>query len=131
MSTQINTSCAYYQFIQTTAESILEETIKRVGLDFDDVQDTLCDVVSESAGDTEVAIYSHYHLDVIQHSGYANEFVDEFGSESAGQILADRGLSGLHAAIAVYCIEADIQEWLRDNAEEIIETRIVELGEEE
>lgn len=131
MSTQINTAYAYYQFIQTTAESILEETIERVGLDFDDVQDALYDVVSEMAGNTDVAIYYHHHLDVIKHSRYADEFTSEFGIECAGQILKDNGLDGLHASIAVYCIEQDIREWLNDNAEEVIEARAVELGEEE
>lgn len=128
MSTKINSAFAYRAFIKSTAESILEDIIDQEGLDVDAVTDALYDAVSEQAGNTEIAIYTHHHLNVLAHSKYAEEFCNEFGNKYAGQILADRDLSGLQEAIAVFCIEADIREWLSSNAEDIIEARIVELG---
>lgn len=133
MSTQVNSAYAYRQFIASIATSILDEAIEIEGLDIDAVQDTLYEMAADAAGETEVAIYTHHHLDVIKFSEYASEFISEFGNESAGDILINGGLEGLHTAIAVYCIEADMREWLSINAEDIIDARIAELlqGEEE
>lgn len=127
-TTNLTTAYDYRQFIKSTAESILEDVIAQEGLDVHAVDATMYEAVTEVAQSTEVAIYNRHHLNVIQHSEYADEFCNEFGNEYAGDVLAKCGLDGLHAGIALYCIEADIWAWLRENAEDIIETRIAELG---
>lgn len=113
---------SYFAFIENTARNYLAECVERVGCDLDDVLEEVSEGLHELVGSLEIAIYSHHHLPIIQYSTYADEFVDEFGAEHAGDILSEKGLDGLHAAIAEYCIWGDLNDWIRDEAEDYVES---------
>lgn len=122
------TNVAYYDNCATLGLAVLEELIGAHGLDVHDVQDAAYDAVLEAVGESEMFIYSRYHLPILQHSSYCDSYVGEFGTDHAGEVLKDKGLDGLHAAIAFHCITADVMDWLNYNLEDIIESRIEALG---
>lgn len=122
------TKVAYFNNCAALGRAVLEELIDQHGLDVDACQDAAYEHVSESVDSSAMAIYMQHHLPILQFSTHADYFVDEFGSESAGDVLKEEGLDGLHAAVAVYCIQADVMAWLSENLEDTIEQRIEELG---
>jgi hypothetical protein len=122
MSNVTATQSSYFAFIENTARNYLAECVERVGCDLDDVLEEAAEGLHELAGSLEIAIYYHHHLPIIQYSTYSDEFVCEFGAECAGDILKDKGLNGLHAAIAEYCIWGDLNDRINDEVEDYIES---------
>lgn len=122
------TKVAYFNNCAALGLSVLDSLISEHGLDVDACQDAAHQLVTETVGNNNMSIYYHYHLPILQFSTHGDYFVDEFGADCAGDILKDRGLDGLHGAIATYCIEADVMDWLSDNLEDTIEERIEALG---
>ena len=66
-------------------------------------------------------IYYSYNLDVIKFSDNADYMMDNLGTESAGQILAEGGIDSLHTAIAFWAMYADVQEKLEEAFDDYIE----------
>lgn len=64
-------------------------------------------------------IYNYYNQFVMQHSNNVDYMVDNFGSESAGDILKERGLNVLHNSIAFWCMYADISDKVQDTLEKL------------
>lgn len=71
------------------------------------INDTL---LHETIDSHQWVIYYSYNLDVIKHSGNSEYMSDNFGSEYAGDILADKGIDDLHTVIAFWCMYADVQD---------------------
>ena len=122
MSNVTANKVSYFAFIENNARNYLAECVERVGCDLDDVLEEAAEGLHELAGSLEIAIYNHHHLPILQYSMYADEFADEFGAECAGDILKDKGLNGLHAAVAEYCIWGDLNDWINDEAEDYVES---------
>jgi len=63
-------------------------------------------------------IYYAYNLDVIKYSDNEDYMEQNFGNEYAGEIMAEKGLDGLHTVIAFWCMYADVQEHINDAFDE-------------
>ena len=103
--------------IQTTHETFLQEAFE----DHDSFEEAKRDQAEELIQDSllhetidghQWIIYYSYNLDVIQYSDNEDYMVDYFGAECMADILKVKGLDDLHAAIAFWCMYADVQEEL-------------------
>ncbi len=88
--------------VESTAQSIIEE----VAENGEDLNDYLFETIDSS----EYAIYNYYHLPIIQFSDNEDYYIDNFGSDDAANVLKDKGLTGLHAAIAFWAFYADVSD---------------------
>ena len=75
------------------------------------INDTL---LHEAIDGHQWIIYYAYNLDVYNHSGNQDYFGDNFGGDGLVDVIAKGGLSGLHQAVAFWCLYADVQEALHD-----------------
>ena len=82
--------------------------MERCDNDRDEAEELINDsLLRETIDGHEWIIYYSYNLDVIQHSDNEDYMIDNFGIDEAGFILKDKGLSGLHSAIAFWALYAD------------------------
>lgn len=124
------TSNEYWTEIKSIAANLVDESMEQATLDNNgDTSDfeSLKETAEESINDYRLhevidghqwVIYYAYNLDVISHSDNEDYMVDNFGSEYAGQIVADKGIDDLHTAIAFWCMYADVQDDLSDAFDE-------------
>lgn len=88
--------------------------------EYDSIEDFVNDELLHSVVDgSEFAIYNHYHMPIIMQSSNDEYYIDNFGTESAGEVLKQSGLSGLHSSIAFFAMYADVKEELRDLLNEV------------
>jgi len=113
--TDLNTEFEYTTEINDLAISIVEAAFN----EYDEVEtreqaeelinDTL---LHETIDSHQWVIYNSYNLRVMQYSDNEDYYINNFGSEDAGSVLKDFGLSRLHNVIAFWCMYADVQERL-------------------
>jgi hypothetical protein len=70
-------------------------------------------------------IYYAYNLSVLEYSNNEDYMVDNIGLEYAGAVLKDKGLSGLHSALAFWALYADVYDAL-DNALDEYEEKLAD-----
>ncbi len=122
----------YWIEINSLAENLAEEAVEACEGDKDNALDEINDhMLHETADGHQWVIYNAYNADVMKHSDNEDYYIDNFGVEDAGYVLKERGLSGLHNAIAFWCIYADIQGVLDDKLDEAVEAWEKEHPEEE
>lgn len=111
------TQSQYWVEIQSLAQSIVIEAADYTDCNTPDTFDR--DAVLEKIHDTVLhetidghqwVIYYAYNLDVLQYSDNTDYMIDNHGVESAGEILKDSGLSGLHSALAFWALYADVAD---------------------
>ena len=83
-------------------------------------RDTVLEYINDSALHETIdghqwVIYYAYNLSVLEYSNNEDYMVDNFGNDEAGAILKEKGLSGLHSALAFWALYADVYDAL-DNA---------------
>jgi len=111
--TDLNTEYEYHQEILAIAENLVTEAMTNGNGIREESEEAINDyMLHEYIDGHQWVIYYAYNLDVIKYSDNDGYMEDNFGTEEAGAILADRGLSGLHTAIAFWCMYADVQEQL-------------------
>ena len=129
MANQI-TSAQYYNEVNSLAEIIAEEAMQQSDNDRSDAEELINDsLLHEAIDGHQWIIYYAYNLDVYQHSDNSNYLIDNLGNEYAGTILQEKGLDGLHQALAFWALYADVQEKISDALDEI-EDNIEEETEE-
>lgn len=125
------TSSQYWIEVEAMANSIATQAMQSCDNDRDDAEELINDsLLHENIDGHQWIIYNSYNLDVIQYSDNSDYYIDEFGSESAGESLKSGGLSGLHTAIAFWALYADVQNMISDELD-TIEEAIEEEEEEE
>lgn len=125
------TSSQYWIEVEELANSIATVAMQSCDNDRDDAEELINDsLLHETIDGHQWIIYNAYNLDVIQHSDNEDYYIDEFGSESAGEELKNGGLSRLHTAVAYWALYADVQGMISDELD-AIEDAIEEEEEEE
>lgn len=113
MENQI-TSFTYWKEIQASAESLAREAMEQNDSDKEAASDAIFDtMLHEYVDGHQWIIYNGHHLDVIKYSDNQDYYIDNFGGESDYE-LKTNGLSGLHTAIAFWCMYADIADRISD-----------------
>lgn len=111
--TDLNSQYDYYQQINAIARELVSEAMEQSENDREQAEELINDtLLHETIDGHEWVIYYAYNLDVIKYSDNEDYMEQNFGNEEAGTILAEKGLNGLHTAIAFWCMYADVQERL-------------------
>jgi hypothetical protein len=119
MANQI-TSVQYWNEVSALAGIIAEEAMQQSDNNRSDAEDLINDsLLHETIDGHQWIIYYAYTLDVYQHSDNSDYLVDNLGIEYAGIILQEKGLDGLHCALAFWALYADVQEKISDALDEI------------
>ena len=119
MENQI-TSFAYWKEIQASAESLAREAMEQTDGDREAAEYLINDsMLHEYVDGHQWIMYNEYNLDVIKFSDNADYYVDNFGADCAGDELKTNGLSGLHTAIAFWCMYADIADRVSDALDDV------------
>lgn len=129
MANQI-TSAQYYNEVESLAKTIAEEAMEQSDNDRSAAEELINDsLLHETIDGHQWIIYYAYNMDVYQHSDNSDYLIDSFGNEEAGSVLQEKGLNGLHQALAFWALYADVQDKISDALEEI-EDNIKEETEE-
>lgn len=105
----------YWTEIKSIATELVSEAMSQSDNDREAAEELINDsLLHETVDGHQWVIYYAYNLDVIQHSDNEDYMVDNLGSEALEYSLKEGGLSGLHTAIAFWCMYADVQEYIDD-----------------
>lgn len=117
------TNAEYWIEVEAIANCIATEAMQSCDNDRDEAEELINDsLLHETIDGHQWIIYNHYNLDVIQYSDNEDYYIDEFGTESAGEELKSGGLSGLHTAVAFWALYADVQNMLSDELDTLEES---------
>ena len=115
-------STEYYKEISGIAKDLVSEAMIHTSEQEaaeELIQDSL---LHETIDGHQWVIYNGYNLDVINHSDNDDYMTENFGGESLEASLKAGGLSGLHQAIAFWCMYADVQELLEQAMTDFLDT---------
>ena len=119
MSNQITSYC-YWKEIQSSAESLAREAMEQNDFDKEAASDAIFDtMLHEYVDGHQWIIYMAYNLDVIEYSDNQDYYIDNFGADCACYELKTNGISGLHTAIAFWCMYADIADRISDALDDV------------
>ena len=125
------TSSQYWNEIQSLAVSIAEDAMAHCDNNRDEAEELINDsLLHETIDGHQWIIYSAYNLDVYQYSGNSDYYIDNFGGDDAAFVLKERGLDGLHQALAFWSLYADVQEKIGE-ALDGVESNIEESEDDE
>lgn len=111
----LNTEFEYNKEITDLAESIVETAYNQYDevTDRESAEELINDtLLHETIDGHQWVIYYAYNLGVIQYSKNDSYMVDNFGGEAVESAVKEGGMSGLHTAVAFWCMYADVQEEL-------------------
>lgn len=104
------TRSQYWNEIQSLAVTIAEEAMLHCENNRDAAEELINDLLPETIDGHQWVIYYAYNLDVYQHSGNSDYYIDNFGGDDAACVLKEKGLDGLHQALAFWSLYADVQD---------------------
>ena len=105
------TSSQYWNEVQSLTVTIAEEAMAHCYNNRDDAEELISDsLLHETIDGHQWIIYSAYNLDVYQYSDNSDYYVDNFGGDDAAYVLKEKGLDGLHQALAFWSLYADVQD---------------------
>ena len=114
------TSSEYWNEINELADDLCRETFEDCLGDVSAAESQIQDYrLHELVDGHQWVIYNYYNQFVMQHSDNTDYYIDNFGSDDAGNILKERGLSGLHNTLAYFCMYADISDLISDKLEQL------------
>ena len=120
------TSSQYWIEVEALATQIAQDAMVHCDNNREEAEELINDsLMHETIGAHQWVIYNAYHLDVLQYSGNSDRYIDEFGTEDAAIVLKERGLDGLHQALAFWALYADVQEKIEEALDEV-ESNITE-----
>ena len=118
----ITSSSQYWNEVEALANQIAQDAMEQTDNDRNEAEELINDsLLFETIDGHQWVIYNAYHLDVLQYSDNSDHYVAEFGTEDAALVLKERGLDGLHQALAFWALYADVQEKISDALDEIEE----------
>ena len=103
----------YFQEVEAIAQAIIEEIVSMLeSADAEEIREFSNDngTAYEWVDSHEYSIYNWRHLPILGFSDNAEAYIEELGAESAGEVLKQNGLSGLHAALASFAFLRDVEE---------------------
>ena len=110
------TETSYYARIRDMAKELFTDAMEQHDNDTERAQEYIQDeALHETIDGTDWAVYTCYHLPILQFSNNSDAYIDEFGAQEAGEIIKEHGLDNLHAAIAFWAMYRDVQaeiDWL-------------------
>jgi hypothetical protein len=116
------TSVEYWKEVSSIADCLVSESADYNDCNTVDTfnRDTVLEYIVDSALHETIdghqwVIYYAYNLSVLEYSDNEDYMVDNFGNDEAGAILKEKGLSGLHSALAFWALYADVYDAI-DNA---------------
>ncbi len=119
------TSVEYWKEVSSIAECLVSASADYTDCNTTDTfdKDTILDHINDSALHETIdghqwVIYYAYNLSVLEYSDNADYMVENLGNEEAGYILKDKGLSGLHTALAYWALYADVYDALSNTLDE-------------
>ena len=119
----ITSSSQYWIEVQSLAVAIAEDAMSQCDNSREEAEELINDsLLFETIGAQQWVIYNAYNLDVLQYSGNSDRYVDEFGVDDAAIVLKERGLDGLHQALAFWALYADVQEKIEEALDEVEES---------
>ena len=105
------TSSQYWNEIQSLAVSIAEDAMVSCDNNRDEAEELINDsLLHETIDEHQWIIYYAYNLNVYQHSDNSDYYIDNFGGDDAAYVLKEKGLDGLHQALAFWALYADVQD---------------------
>ena len=105
------TSSQYWNEIQSLAVSIAEDAMAQCDNNREDAEELINDsLLHETIDGHQWIIYNAYNLDVYQYSANSDYYINNFGGDDAACVLKEKGLDGLHQALAFWSLYADVQE---------------------
>lgn len=117
------TSSEYYIEVEAITKSLVTEALSQCDNDTEQALELINDsMLHEWIDGHEWIIYNAYHLPILQHSSNSDYMLDELGEDEAASILKEKGLSGLHCALAFWAIYADVMDILSDTMDDIVDT---------
>ena len=125
------TSSQYWNEVQSLAVSIAEDAMAHCDNNRDEAEELINDsLLHETIDGHQWIIYSAYNLDVYQYSSNSDNYINNFGGDDAAFVLKEKGLDGLHQALAFWALYADVQDKI-DEALDGVEINIEEQDETE
>lgn len=125
------TRSQYWNEIQSLAVSIAEDAMAQCDNNRDDAEELINDsLLHETIDGHQWIIYNSYNLDVYQYSDNSDYYIDNFGGDDAAYVLKEKGLDGLHQALAFWSLYADVQNKIGD-ALDGVESNIKESEDDE
>ena len=116
------TNSQYWNEVQSLAVAIAEDAMSSCGNNRDEAEELINDsLLFETIGAHQWVIYNAYNLEVLQYSDNSDHYIDNFGTDDASYVLKEKGLDGLHQALAFWALFADVQEKITDALDEIEE----------
>ena len=123
------TSSQYCNEIQSLAVSIAEDAMAYCANNREEAEELINDsLLHETIDGHQWIIYYAYNLDVYQYSRNSDYYIDNFGGDDAAFVLKEKGLDGLHQALAFWSLYADVQDKI-DEALDGVESNIEESEE--
>ena len=124
------TSSQYWNEIQSLAVSIAEDAMSYCDNNHDEAEELINDsLLRETIDGHQWIIYYAYNLDVYQYSDNSDYYINNFGGDDAAFVLKEKGLDGLHQALAFWSLYADVQDKISE-ALDGVESNIEEQDEE-
>lgn len=105
------TSSQYWKEINDLAVTIAEDAMEQCNNRREEAEELINDsLLFETIGGHKWFIYYDYMLDVYQYSDNSDYYIDNFGGDDAAYVLKEKGLDGLHQALAFWALYADVQD---------------------
>ena len=125
------TSSQYWNEVQSLAVSIAEDAMLSCDNNRQEAEELINDsLLHETIDRHQWVIYNAYNLDIYQYSDNSDYYITNFGADDAVYILKEKGLDGLHQALAFWSLYADVQEKISEALDEL-ENNIEEQDETE
>lgn len=125
------TSSQYWDEVQDLAVSIAEDAMASCDNNREEAEELINDsLLHETIDGHQWIIYYAYNLDVYQHSDNSDYYIDNFGGDDAAFVLKEKGLDGLHQALAFWSLYADVQDKIAE-ALDGVESSIKESEDDE
>lgn len=125
----------YFAEVNAIAKSIVQEAMQQVENNKVDAEELISDsLLHETIDSHRWIIYYGYNLEVYQHSDNKDYCIDNLGGDCLSHSLKERGVEGLHQALAYWCLYADVKEQLdqaMDEYENNLQEEILDLSYEE
>jgi len=104
----------YKTEIQDIAHGIIEECLK-----FPDID--LQDYTHQTVDGHRWIIYTSYHQDIVNNSDNEDSYLDNYGNEDLGALVAEHGLDHAIMVQAFYAMHQDVQDAIGELSHEDFE----------
>ena len=125
------TSSQYWNEVQDLAVSIAEDAMSYCDNSREEAEELINEsLLHETIDGHQWIIYYAYNLDIYQYSDNSDYYIDNFGGDDAAYVLKEKGLDGLHQALAFWALYADVQDKISE-ALDGVESNIEESEDDE